>query len=67
MKISKLTLASILFTSVLILWPVLAFYSLPLGNNYAQQIDSVQNAPFMHILNFIVAFLIAPSIILYAL
>ena len=63
MKTSKLTLASIIFTSILILWPILAILSLPEGNNYTEQIESIRNAPFMHILNFIIAFLIAPAII----
>ena len=63
MKISKLTLASILFMLILVLWPILAIFSLPEGNNFAEQIESIKNAPLMHILNFIVAFLIAPAII----
>ena len=63
MKKSKLTLASIIFIIILILWPVLAFFSLPTGSNYISQIVSIKNDPTLHILNFIVAFLIAPAII----
>ena len=36
MKISRLTLACILFTSIIILWPILALISLPEGNNFAE-------------------------------
>lgn len=63
MKKENLKLASILFTLVIILWPVLAIFSLPEGNNYTEQIESIRNTPLLHILNFIVAFLIAPAII----
>lgn len=60
MKNSRLTLASILFLSVLIAWPILTYYSLPAGNNYIEQLKSIQDSPGLFKLNFVVAFLIAP-------
>lgn len=63
MNKSKLTTASGLFLVIIILWPVLAFISIPNGENYSEQIESIRNESFMYILNFIVAFLIAPAII----
>ena len=63
MKKSRLTLASILFTIVLILWPLLVMFSLPEGSNYVQQFKSISETIHLYILNFMVAFLVAPAMI----
>ncbi|MGM0407887.1 MAG: hypothetical protein ACQERU_07870 [Bacteroidota bacterium] len=63
MSKSRLKPASISFTIILILWPLLAFISLPAGNTFTDQLLSIKNSPGLYTLNFIIAFLIAPAII----
>ena len=63
MSKSRLKTASIIFTIILILWPLLTFVSLPTGNTFTDQLLSIKNSPWLYILNFIIAFLIAPAII----
>lgn len=63
MSNSRLKPASISFTIILILWPLLTFISLPTGSNFTDQLLSIKNSSELYILNFIIAFLIAPAII----
>lgn len=63
MNKTKLKIAGIAFTIILVLWPLLAFFSLPAGTNFPDQLVSIRNSPGLYVLNFIVAFLIAPAII----
>ena len=63
MKKSRLTLASILFTVVLILWPLLVMFSLPEGSSYEQQFKSISETIHLYILNFMVAFNLLNNVI----
>lgn len=59
----RLILASILFLLILILWPILTYISLPLGNNFIEQLAYINKSPKLYILSFSNAFLIAPALI----
>ncbi|MFP4024371.1 MAG: hypothetical protein ACLFVR_07570 [Thiohalospira sp.] len=63
MKSLRLKISAIVFTLILICWPVLTFISLPTGSSYSAQIHSIINSKGLYVLNFIVAFLIAPALI----
>lgn len=63
MKNQRLSILSIVFLLILISWPVLSYYSLPEGNNFIEQLTSISNDPVLYMINFIVAFLIVPSLI----
>ncbi len=63
MKSSRLKISAIVFTLILICWPVFTFISLPSGASYSAQLNSINNTPVWYILNFIIAFLIAPFLI----
>ncbi|HSH52633.1 MAG TPA: hypothetical protein VK982_12990 [Bacteroidales bacterium] len=60
---SRLKVASIIFTLLFILWPILAFISLPTEISYTEQINSIQQNKGLYILNFVIAFLIAPALV----
>lgn len=60
---SRLKYASILFLIILTLWPILSYISLPEGNNFIEQLNSISKNINSYIVNFIVAFLIAPSLL----
>jgi len=62
-KKTKLTIAGIIFIIILLLWPVLALFSLPGGSTHTAQLESIKNDSTLYIINFIVAFLVAPSLL----
>ncbi|MDY6801620.1 MAG: hypothetical protein SVU94_10440 [Bacteroidota bacterium] len=63
MKTSKLSISAIIFTLLLILWPITTFLSLPTEISFTAQIQSINQSPAWYMLNFIVAFLIAPALV----
>ncbi|MEE4197398.1 MAG: hypothetical protein V2I54_07120 [Bacteroidales bacterium] len=60
---SGLRISSIIFTLLLILWPILTFLSIPTGISYSDQLSSVHQNPGWYILNFVIAFFIAPALV----
>ncbi len=63
MNKSRLIIASIVFLIILILWPILTYFSLPLGNNFIEQLAFINNSSKNYIIGFLNAFLIAPALI----
>lgn len=63
MKKSKLSISAVIFTLLLILWPILSFISLPTGISFSEQLNSIQQDKGLYILNFVIAFLIAPALV----
>lgn len=60
---SRFIIACILFLLILILWPILTYVSLPLGNNFIEQLAHINKSSKLYILGFVHAFLIAPVLI----
>ena len=63
MKTSKLSISAIIFTLLLILWPIFSFISLPTEISFTEQLSSIQQNKGLYILNFVIAFLIAPALV----
>jgi hypothetical protein len=63
MKTSKLSISAIIFTLLLILWPIFSFISLPTEISFTEQLNSIQQNKGLYILNFVIAFLIAPALV----
>ena len=63
MKTSKLSISAIIFTLLLILWPIFSFISLPTEISFNEQLSTIQQNNGLYILNFVIAFLIAPALV----
>ncbi|MEA2106311.1 MAG: hypothetical protein U9P82_06270 [Bacteroidota bacterium] len=63
MKISKLSISAFIFTLLFILWPIFSFISLPTEISFTEQLNSIQQNKELYILNFVIAFLIAPALV----
>lgn len=63
MENRKLRDSALIFTLILLFWPFFMATSIPQGT-VSEQIKAVQEAPFLHIINFIFALAIAPSMLL---
>lgn len=59
----KLRNSALVFSLILMIWPVFVATSIPEGS-MDDQIMAIQNAPLLHILNFLIAMSIAPAMLI---
>jgi hypothetical protein len=60
---NKLRNSALVFSFILLVWPLFVATSIPAGS-LAEQIKAIQDSPVLHIINFLVALSIAPSLLI---